>query len=363
MVEVIVGDIFSVPRSDFLDGTTSLTERGIMTLSCIRGNVAAGGVALAAACDVVVAAGTAVLNPAYRARGLHDSEFHLYSYVKRCGRSITTHLVKDMLPLLPIRSRELGLVDAVLSGYDTSAAETLALMTKYIRTLVSASSSALGSGHFQTAPWSRASLALPSRQLIPLVDRMCENKRMQYESAKHIPLIHYPNEELSQMLLDSFHPVRSQRYHTRRLKFARKVKAEGTPTRFVSHRAHAKLDEEEIAEFDDVDGWVHGEEWLWLGLQAPESMATSANLLIDFATPVAPFVTRHTRLLGKSELSRDTVIDPGELVSPSPAIRDFTDSPSTGLSIGLSKQLPSSVTITSPPISLQSSWLLTSLAS
>ena len=56
--------------------TQPLCERGIVTVACVRSNAAAGGVALAAGCDVVLASRGVVLNPAYRAMGLHGSEFH-----------------------------------------------------------------------------------------------------------------------------------------------------------------------------------------------------------------------------------------------------------------------------------------------
>lgn len=48
----------------------------IATVSAIRSNAAAGGVALATACDVVIAGADVVLNPAYRAVGLSGSEYH-----------------------------------------------------------------------------------------------------------------------------------------------------------------------------------------------------------------------------------------------------------------------------------------------
>jgi methionyl-tRNA formyltransferase len=51
-----------------------LPARGIVTIAAIRGNAAAGGVALAAACDIVIAGSNVVLNPAYRAIGLFGSE-------------------------------------------------------------------------------------------------------------------------------------------------------------------------------------------------------------------------------------------------------------------------------------------------
>jgi enoyl-CoA hydratase/carnithine racemase len=42
----------------------------ILTIAGMRGNAAAGGVALAAACDIVIAGEHIVLNPAYRSLGL-----------------------------------------------------------------------------------------------------------------------------------------------------------------------------------------------------------------------------------------------------------------------------------------------------
>jgi enoyl-CoA hydratase/carnithine racemase len=75
VAEFIVGDT-SHERSEFLEGVKPLCERGIVTIACLRGNAAAGGVALAAACDLVIASRGVVLNPAYRAMGLHGSELH-----------------------------------------------------------------------------------------------------------------------------------------------------------------------------------------------------------------------------------------------------------------------------------------------
>lgn len=80
LVEFLIGDTH-LERSDFLKGTKSLCERGIVTLAGVRGNAAAGGVALAAACDFVVISERATLNPAYRSMGLHGSEFHSYVLV------------------------------------------------------------------------------------------------------------------------------------------------------------------------------------------------------------------------------------------------------------------------------------------
>jgi enoyl-CoA hydratase/carnithine racemase len=75
IVEFLAGDIHE-ERSPFLYGRRTLCERGIVTVAALRGNAAAGGVALAAACDIVMATDNVVLNPAYRAMGLHGSELH-----------------------------------------------------------------------------------------------------------------------------------------------------------------------------------------------------------------------------------------------------------------------------------------------
>lgn len=306
VVEILAGDVSSAPRSEFLGDRPSLTERGIVTVACLRGNAAAGGVALAAACDVVVAAGSVVLNPAYRAMGLHGSEFHLYSYVERCGRTVATHLVKDMLPLSATRARELGLVDVVVSGRDQSAADSEHAILKYVRGLATAPASACGSLEFPSASWTK-SVSGNSSKAVSLVDKMCENKRGRYESPLHVPLINYRHEELSQMLLDSFHPHRSQRYHSRRIKFVRKVKAEKTPSRFAHHRVHEMRDEEETPAFDHAPGWVRGEEWSWVGHQTPASMSTTSGLLIDFAVPVPPLSRPPSRRSSRSDQGLHTL--------------------------------------------------------
>lgn len=325
VVEFLAGDLSGQPRSEFLAGIPSLTERGITTVACLRGNAAAGGVALAAACDVVVSAGTVVLNPAYRAMGLHGSEFHLYSYVERCGRSVATHLVKDMLPLSAVRARELGLVDVVIGGRDIPSQQAEVLIVDFVRQLASAPATAFGTSQFASAPWTlpvTGWTGAPSHTQ-SLVARLCDNKRRRYALETHIPLVHYRHEELSQMLLDSFHPIRSQRYHTRRIKFVRKVKAEGTPTRYVHHRMIVNPDEEESPRFDDAPAWVRGEEWSWVGLQTPASMATSQSLLIDFAAPVAPLVlvSQQDNASSGSEPSNDIRTDAGSQAA-SPALID-----------------------------------------
>ncbi|TXT06138.1 hypothetical protein VHUM_03611 [Vanrija humicola] len=345
VVEFIAGDLSAQPRSEFLAGTPSLTERGITTVACVRGNAAAGGVALAAACDVVVSAGTVVLNPAYRAMGLHGSEFHLYSYVERCGRSVATHLVKDMLPLSAVRARELGLVDVVIGGRDIASQQAEVQIVDFVRSLAAAPATAFGTSEFASAPWTLPVTGwggAPSHTQ-SLVARLCDNKRRRYALETHIPLVHYRHEELSQMLLDSFHPIRSQRYHTRRIKFVRKVKAEGTPTRYVNHRMIITPDEEESPRFDDAPAWVRGEEWSWVGLQTPASMATSQSLLIDFAAPLTPLASTRNQdsASSGSEPSNDIRTDAGSNVASPAVVEDGSRRVASARSLSLSRSPPS----------------------
>ncbi|ODN97873.1 hypothetical protein I350_07508 [Cryptococcus amylolentus CBS 6273] len=62
------------------------------------------------------------------------------------------------------------------------------------------------------------------------------------------------------MLLDSFYPIRSERYHICRYKFVRKSKAGSTPARYAVHEEERRQDEGDKAEFDDARGWVRGED-------------------------------------------------------------------------------------------------------
>lgn len=82
------------------------------------------------------------------------------------------------------------------------------------------------------------------------------------------------------MLLDCFHPIRSKRYHERRYRFIRKVKANSTPSRYAAHFSPVS-DVEETPAFDDAPGWIRGDEWGWVGLVTPPSLATSEKTRID----------------------------------------------------------------------------------
>jgi hypothetical protein len=98
------------------------------------------------------------------------------------------------------------------------------------------------------------------------------------------PLVHYRKEELTQMLLDCFHPTRSLRYHTRRRAFIRKIKCGITPTRYQRRVAGAFVDEEETPDFDDAPaapGHERGDEWHWVREPIPKSLEWSAWTKVD----------------------------------------------------------------------------------
>ncbi|KAH6873891.1 hydrogenase maturation factor hoxX [Thelonectria olida] len=195
-------------------------RRNITTVAALRGNCAAGGVALATACDTVIAGSDTVLNPAYRALGLHGSEYHSLSYTGRCGVEGARRLLRDMLPLSPFRARDIGLVDHVLPGSGE-------LLDTRVRNHVGA---VVRSSGFQYVPgkWKASVDVSP------------------------VGLAAARAQELGEMAKD-FWSARSERYHSRRRDFVRKIKAARTPLRFASHRRQSgEEDEEESDAFDDA---------------------------------------------------------------------------------------------------------------
>ena len=199
-------------------------KRNILTVAAIRGNCAAGGVALAAACDRVIVGSDVVLNPAYRALGLYGSEYHTISYTKRCGNVGASALLHDMLPVSATNAKLVGLVDHVIPG---SGAKLIDGVKSQVTTILASSDSALPPSYWKAGvDLSTHALALARAA------------------------------ELAEMAKDFWSP-RSDRYHLRRSDFVRKVKASATPLRFATHRRNLKgqqiLDEDESDEFDSVD--------------------------------------------------------------------------------------------------------------
>lgn len=198
-------------------------SHGILTFAAIRGNAAAGGVALATACDFVIAGSDVVLNPAYRALGLHGSEYHSISYTARCGKKKATEILRAMKPMSASQAQKIGLVDYVFPGSGTELDERI----KYHVSLL------LKPGVLQQGYW-KAGVDLSATSLDKARDT-----------------------ELSEMRKDFWGP-RAERYHTRRFNFVRKAKATHTPLRFATHRRRSPngivvFDEEELESFDDVE--------------------------------------------------------------------------------------------------------------
>lgn len=196
-------------------------SRGILTVAAIRSNAAAGGVALATACDVVIAGSDVVLNPAYRAVGLYGSEYHTLSYYGRCGETNAKAILRAMTPISPLQAQSIGLVDYIFPGSGKILEERIRY---HIALLLKPKILTQGS-------W-KASVDLSPASLA-----------------------HTRALELSEMCKD-FWSARSVRYHSRRFDFVRKVKPLQTPLRFATHRRQphsTAYDEEELDSFDDVE--------------------------------------------------------------------------------------------------------------
>ncbi|QRW10703.1 enoyl-CoA hydratase/isomerase family protein [Ceratobasidium sp. AG-Ba] len=303
----------------------SLVERGIITVAAIRSNVAAGGLALATAADIVLCAESAVINPHYRGVGLYGSEFHTYSFFERAGETKAREALRGMLPMSATEARQVGFVDEVMQGGD---ADGYVECTKaYVRAL--AGERASGMMTYKTAPWTHAIGEHEPTE--PLLDVLVSNK-LCTQATFDRPLVAYRHAELSEMLLDFYHPERSKRYSDRRRAFVRKLAPKSTPLRFATHRRkEGMLDDEEKDEFDAAPGWEAGTgvEWGWVGLNAPPSRAMWAP---GEASPVRP----------PKNLARPTLS-----ASPSSSSPPSSTSATPGLSTG------SSLTdLTSPPSSV-----------
>lgn len=198
----------------------SFSSASIPTIAALKGNAAAGGVALATACDIVISGADVVLNPAYRGIGLYGSEYHTISYFGRCGEAKARDILRSMTPLSPFDARAIGLVDHVFPGTGT-------VLDKRIRNHVAV---IVRSGSLGRVKCWKNSVDLSLSRLASI-----------------------RASELGEMALD-FWSARASRYHSRRFAFVRKVKATHTPLRFAQHRRIEAFhqDEEERAAYDDV---------------------------------------------------------------------------------------------------------------
>lgn len=204
-------------------------NRGIKTIAAVRGNAAAGGVALATSCDFVLAGEDVIFNPAYRAMGLYGSEFHSLTYNARCRGANGKRILREMLPLSASAAGHLGLVDHVLPGWGARLDAAVKAQVKALTLAVS-----------DNLPQWKHGLDLSSGALARI-----------------------RAEELAEMAKDFWSP-RSQRYHPRRYNFVRKTKAAATPRRFALHRkSDGLVDEEDDDRFDSI-------EWFAMKSNIPE---------------------------------------------------------------------------------------------
>ncbi|GAK63384.1 formyl transferase domain-containing protein [Moesziomyces antarcticus] len=266
-----------------------LAPRGIVTFAAMRGNAAAGGLAMATAADFVICAESAVLNPHYRGLGLFGSEWHTYSWYERCGSRVAAKFAREMLPMSSHEAKRSGLVDHVLDNDGMDAAQMLVVIKGLVNEVMDAdihAASAADGLAASGAPWTRslrpasadaAQSALLSEQIVRnkmryLAYLFAENADAADRSLsidEHFQ--RYRKHELDQMTLDFFHPHRNPRFASRCTGFVRKLVPEATPTRFALHRRYAgsandwasseqtataavQLDEEERDEFDGLGG-------------------------------------------------------------------------------------------------------------
>ncbi len=103
-----------------------ITLEDKLTVSALGANAGAGGVALAAAADLVWARPNVVLNPHYKGMGgLYGSEYWTYLLPRRIGERKALELTEGMLPLGAYAARKMGLVDAIFHGSPSTFDESV----------------------------------------------------------------------------------------------------------------------------------------------------------------------------------------------------------------------------------------------
>jgi putative two-component system protein, hydrogenase maturation factor HypX/HoxX len=180
-----------------------LTLSNQVTIAALGGSTGAGGVTLAAACDLVIARGGIVLNPHYATMGLFGSEYWTYVLPRRVGREAAERLTRECLPVSPATAVCLGLIDRIL---DVPAPEFVAAALELAGDVIDASGDQL-----LDEKWAR---------------------RVADERAK--PLDAYRAVELGEMARTFFDP--NADYHRLRREFVGKTPWSPTPPRLALHR-------------------------------------------------------------------------------------------------------------------------------
>jgi putative two-component system hydrogenase maturation factor HypX/HoxX len=181
-----------------------LTTQDRLTVSAIGANAGAGGIMLALASDHVFVRSGVVLNPHYKAMGLHGSEYWTYNLPKRVGPDKALELTNACLPINAANAVEVGMIDTLIScnadAFEAriiAAAEALARNVEYSQLLA---------------------------------DK--QTRRARDEAEK--PLSLYRHEELSEMRTNFWD--KDGAYHLARRNFVHKISCGGTPLRLAKHR-------------------------------------------------------------------------------------------------------------------------------
>ena len=173
-----------------------------ITVAAMRGNIGAGGVFFALACDFVWAKNSVVLNPHYKNMGnLYGSEFWTYLLPKRVGKNLA-EIKKLRLPIGVEKAKSLKLIDDHFGNSRTEFEEIL--QNNLVETLTQENE-------------------IISNKI---------NTRKNDEIRK--PLAEYEQEELAKMKQNFFGFDPS--YHVARYNFVNKVKHSRTPLFLAKHR-------------------------------------------------------------------------------------------------------------------------------
>ena len=173
-----------------------------ITIAAIRGNIGAGGVFFALACDFVWAKKGIILNPHYKNMGnLFGSEFWTYLLPKRVKNNLTE--IRNLrLPIGTDKALKLNLIDASFGNSQTEFNQI-----------------------------SKNKLAEILAQENEIISNKI-NTRKNDESIK--PLAEYEREELAKMKQNFFGFDPS--YHVARYNFVHKIKHSRTPLFLAKHR-------------------------------------------------------------------------------------------------------------------------------
>jgi putative two-component system hydrogenase maturation factor HypX/HoxX len=176
-----------------------------LVMAAIRGNAGAGGVFLALAADRIIARDGIVLNPHYKGMGnLYGSEYWTYLLPRRVGQAMAQTITDLRLPVSVAKARQLGLLDAVVSG------DAAAVWQQIVAT---------------------AEALAHDADYAALLARKQQGRRQDEETK---PLAAYRHEELARMWLSfyGFDPS----FHVARYNFVYRVPHSRTPMAIASHR-------------------------------------------------------------------------------------------------------------------------------